>query len=127
MKTETQTTPLSGHEELLKGKYVYVESQLWEHFLGLILRNLAASLDEANAGKCTLHDVKLVLNADKSNLEKKQVDLPFITTFNGSQIELVTQHKYLGTSIDDSLLSHTAARGEAEVETVFYFKSRVSL
>lgn len=127
LKTETHTTSLSGHKELLKGKYVYEESQLWQHFLGLILRNLAASLDEAHAGKCTLHDVKLVLNADKSNLEKKQVDLPFITTLNGSQTELVTQHKYLGTSIDDSLFSHTAAHEEAEVETMFYFRSRVSL
>lgn len=54
-------------------------------------------------------DLKLVLNADKTKLmlftkaKSKPSDLPPITTLQGSVIESVSQYKYLGIIIDDSL------------------------
>lgn len=55
-------------------------------------------------------DLKLVLNADKSkvmffftNSEAEQVDFAFITTLNGTLIELAAQHTSLEILIDDCL------------------------
>lgn len=57
----------------------------------------------------TLFDLKLVLNDDKtklmlfSNAKSKSRNLLPITTSQGSEIESVSQFKYLGILIDDSL------------------------
>ena len=62
-----------------------------------------------NTVQCTLYRLKLLLNADKTKLmtfskaKLKPVNIPSIITFQGSDIESVSQFKYLGFLIDDSL------------------------
>ncbi len=55
----------------------------------------------------TLHELKLVLNADKTKLmlftnSKSSANVP-VYTANGKEIEVVKSYKYLGIVLDDSL------------------------
>ena len=62
-----------------------------------------------NTVQRNLYDLKLVLNAEKTKLmlftkaKSKPSDLPPINTWHGCVIESVSQYKYLGIVINDSL------------------------